>query len=52
MKKEIWIPKTKTKVQTNPDGHIVVWDEITMELKPISGKLGFSNNKEENDSQS
>lgn len=43
MKKEIWLPKSETRVLVDEKGNVRVWDEMMMELKPIkgSGQTGF-----------
>jgi len=43
VKKEIWLPKSETRVLVDEQGNVRVWDEMTMELKPIknSETTGF-----------
>ena len=42
MSKEIWLPKTETKVTVTEDGTVTVWDEMLMELKPLKPQTGFT----------
>jgi hypothetical protein len=39
--KEMWLPKTETKVTVTQDGTVNVWDEITMELRKLP-RVGFN----------
>jgi len=39
--KTIWLPVTTTKV-TVTEGKVQGWDEIEMELRPISKQTGFA----------
>lgn len=42
MKKEIWLPKSETRVQVDAEGKVTLWDEMVMELKPIKNtNTGF-----------
>lgn len=42
MTKSIWIPKSELKV-TVSNGEVHVWDEMTMQEKPLSSKpAGFA----------
>lgn len=44
--KEIWIPKSETKVQVTEDGKVTIWQDMMMELKPITRpKPGFNDGK-------
>ena len=40
MSNQMWLPKTETKVTVTQDGTVNVWDEMTMELRPIP-RTGF-----------
>lgn len=35
MKKEIWLPKSETRVIVDDEGKVTLWDSMVMELKPI-----------------
>lgn len=48
--KNIWLPKSETKVTVDQKGRVNVWDEMVMELKPISSPTGFSSKPQETDS--
>ena len=45
-KKEIWVPKTETKVTVDPKGEVYVWDEMVMELRAIQRPTGFGVRRE------
>lgn len=47
MKKEIWLPKTETRVVVDGQGNVELWDAMVMELKPIKngGTTGFADKK-------
>lgn len=47
MKKEIWLPKTETRVIVDGKGNVELWDAMVMELKPIKGVgvTGFADKK-------
>ena len=47
MKKEIWLPKTETRVIVDDKGNVELWDAMIMELKPIKGNnpTGFGQKK-------
>lgn len=46
MKKEIWLPKTETRVIVDGKGNVELWDAMVMELKPIKNPgTGFGGKK-------
>lgn len=47
-KKEIWLPKSETRVTVDMEGNVNVWDSMVMELKQLkSDKTGFSHQAKE-----
>ena len=46
MSKDIWLPKTETRVSV-VEGKVTVWDEMVMELKSVGKPTGFSPPKPE-----
>lgn len=36
MTKRIWLPKSETKATVDMRGNVQVWDEMVMELRPVT----------------
>jgi hypothetical protein len=34
-RKQMWLPTTETKVTVDQAGNVNVWDEMTMQLRPV-----------------
>jgi len=48
-KKEIWLPKSETRVLIDDEGNLTMWDTMVMELKPLKegqGQTGFTDKKQ------
>ena len=46
--KEIWLPKSETRVTIDDEGNLSMWESMVMELKPLkeqSQTTGFSDLK-------
>lgn len=43
-KKEIWLPKSETRIHIDDEGTLTMWDTMVMELTPLkdSQTTGFS----------
>lgn len=46
-KKEIWLPKSETRVLIDEEGTVRLWEQMVMELKPLkdSQMTGFAEKK-------
>lgn len=46
MAKEIWLPKSETKVTVSQEGKVLVWQEMLMHPKRITAKPGFESRED------
>jgi hypothetical protein len=46
-KKEIWLPKSETRILIDDEGTLTMWDSMVMELKPLKqdNQTGFTDKK-------